>query len=80
MIRFCFLFIALWITKLSNAQIVIKSTIDTNIYVSSGISFIEDKNGTLTFDEVVNSANFQPVKKKFLISESAPQRIGFVFR
>lgn len=63
MIRFCFLFIALWITKLSNAQIVIKSTIDTNIYVSSGISFIEDKNGTLTFDEIVNSANFQPVKK-----------------
>lgn len=64
MLRSGFLFIFLLLAKFSSAQILVSDSPEqsTVVTLNNGISFIEDKEGTLTFDEVKTSSAFQPVK------------------
>jgi two-component system NtrC family sensor kinase len=48
--------------KLGNAQFKVTGEINKNMLVNEGISFIEDKEGKLTFADVVRSDQFSPVK------------------
>ena len=71
-----FLFIILLLAKFANAQILISEAPDQKLFVNlnNGISFIEDKEGKLTFEEVIRSKNFSPVGKdvpNFGITNSA---------
>jgi two-component system NtrC family sensor kinase len=74
--RLRFFFIAIIITKLSGAQIMVSDAPDQglNVNLNNGISFIEDKKGTLSFDEIRKSRDFVRLEKSvpnFGISTSA---------
>ncbi|WP_317899990.1 sensor histidine kinase [Aurantibacillus circumpalustris] len=74
--RLKFLFFLFLLGKLSIAQIVVTEpqTQKLNVNFNNSIFFIEDKSGKLTFNEVINSNDFTPVKKNvpnFGITNSA---------
>jgi len=76
MYRTTFFFFVFLITKLSNSQILVSETPDQKIVVdfNNSISYIEDKSGTLTFEEIRKSSDFVPVGKdvpNFGITNSA---------
>lgn len=65
MYRLRWLFIFLLLAKLSNAQILISEAPGQKLVVNlnNSISYIEDKTGKLTFEQIVNSNSFVPVGK-----------------
>jgi two-component system, NtrC family, sensor kinase len=74
--RLRFLFVFFLITRLFNAQILVSLTQDykLNVNLNNSISYIEDKTGKLTFEDVRTSNEFKLVGKKdpnFGITNSA---------
>ncbi|PBQ33147.1 ATPase [Sphingobacteriaceae bacterium] len=76
MLRSGFLFFFLLLAKFLSAQILVSDSPQKSpvVNLNNGISYLEDKEGTLTFDEVKSSSAFLPVKTKvpnFGITRSA---------
>ena len=65
MIRSRFLFIVVLIAKLSNAQVLVSEGSDQKLIVNfnNNVSYLEDKSGSLAFDDVMTSNAFLPVGK-----------------